>query len=113
MTIPGVNLRDLCSQADERGSLTEVFREAWVESPFVQWNHVRSAQGVLRGVHGHYRHGDYLVLLHGSALIGLKDLRPDSASYGASGMVPLRSDKLQSLTIPPGVAHGFYFPEPS
>lgn len=113
MRIPGVDLRDLCTHEDARGSLTEVFRETWVENQFVQWNHVRSAGGVLRGVHGHYRHSDYLILLHGSALIGLKDLRRDSEAYGAAALISLTADKQQSLTIPPGVAHGFYFCEPS
>jgi dTDP-4-dehydrorhamnose 3,5-epimerase len=113
MTISGVDLSELRTHHDERGSVTEIFREEWLDGRFVQWNHVRSDSGVLRGVHGHTLHSDYLVLLAGSALIGLKDLRPDSPTYGHSEIVPLRGDQQQSLKIPAGVAHGFYFPQPS
>lgn len=113
MNIQGVKLADLCTRADGRGSLTEIFREAWFSQPAVQWNYVRSIAGVLRGVHGHFRHTDYLVVLEGSAVIGLKDLRPDSPTYGDAETVELRSRNLRALTIPPGVAHGFYFNQPS
>jgi dTDP-4-dehydrorhamnose 3,5-epimerase len=113
MAISGVDLTDLCRNQDGRGSVTEIFREAWVGERFVQWNHVRSEQGVLRGIRGHFRHSDYLVLLDGSALIGLKDLRPSSESYGHTMVIPLQSEKPQALTIPVGVAHGFYFSEAS
>jgi dTDP-4-dehydrorhamnose 3,5-epimerase len=110
----GVSLHRLTSHADARGSLTEIFREAWGTgvSP-VQWNAVSSEAGVLRGVHIHIKHADYLILLKGRAAIGLRDLRPGSPTAGATALVELRGTELSALTIPPGVAHGFYFDEPS
>jgi dTDP-4-dehydrorhamnose 3,5-epimerase len=112
--IPGVSLTDLTGHFDERGVLTELYRQAESDAPpMLQWNFVRSAPGVLRGVHGHFRHWDYLIVLDGSATIGLKDLRPGSAAYNRSTMIEMRGNSLQALTIPPGVAHGFFFPEPA
>ncbi len=113
MNIAGMQLTDLCVQSDERGFFSEIFRASWLPTPFVQWNLVRSRATVLRGVHCHFRHSDYFVLLEGAALIGLTDIRPDSPTAGQTELLSLRSDRLQGLSIPPGVAHGFYFTEPS
>ena len=112
--IHGVGRRPLAMHADSRGAFTEAFRNSWgtgIEP--VQWNLVRSHPGVLRGVHVHLRHDDYLIVVSGSATIGLRDLRRDSPTEGRTAMIELRGDALTALTIPPGVAHGFYFREPS
>ena len=113
MEIPGVELRALQTHGDERGSVTELFRQGWADGSYVQWNYVRSAEGVLRGVHGHFRHADYLAILEGTAFIGLKDLRQDSPALGNTALIEMTGEKLQTLTIPAGVAHGFYFARPS
>jgi dTDP-4-dehydrorhamnose 3,5-epimerase len=115
MNLPdGVALRPLSMNRDSRGSFTEVFRDEWETgvSP-VQWNAVSSEAGTLRGVHLHVRHDDYLTTLKGRAFVGLRDLRRGSATEGLSTLVELSEDPLRSLAIPHGVAHGFYFPEPS
>lgn len=112
--IEGFRLRSLMPHNDERGVLTEIFREEWETgiSP-VQWNCVRSAKNVLRGVHVHVKHTDYLMLAYGRASIGLRDLRPGSPTEGVTTLLPLSGDQPGALTIPPGVAHGFFFHEPS
>ena len=46
MTIGGVRLLPLVPRRDCRGSLTEVFRTAWVDAPCVQWNLQRSSTDV-------------------------------------------------------------------
>lgn len=114
-TLPaGVGLRPLTSHGDVRGSFTEIFRESWrVGVAPVQWNFVESRPNVLRGLHFHLRHADYLVVLAGRASIGLCDLRPDSPTAGRAALVEMRGDSLTALTLPPGVGHGFYFHEPS
>jgi dTDP-4-dehydrorhamnose 3,5-epimerase len=110
----GVELRTLQPHADERGVFTELFRESWdVAVVPAQWNVVRSRENVLRGVHVHWRHADYLTVVSGRATIGLHDLRDDSETSGAGAVVALTSDAPATLTIPTGVAHGFYFHEPS
>jgi len=108
--IQDVILCPLQTHSDDRGSLTEIFRATWSDAPaFVQWNFVRSYAGVLRGIHGHVVHADYLILLQGTATIGLKDLRPHSPTENRAAVVKLDEHELRGLTIPPGVAHGFYF----
>jgi len=99
---------------DHRGVFTEVFRSEWdtgVEP--VQWNVVSSNAGVLRGVHVHIKHNDYLILVRGRSMIGLRDLRKNSPTEGLSAVVSMDASNLSSLTIPHGVAHGFYFFEAS
>jgi dTDP-4-dehydrorhamnose 3,5-epimerase len=110
----GVELQRLEPHADSRGVFTELFRDSW-ELPVepVQWNAVRSEAGVLRGVHAHWRHADYLTVVAGKASIGLHDLREGSETEGLGALVELATDAPAALSIPPGVAHGFYFHEPS
>lgn len=99
---------------DERGSFVEFFREEWGVGPRpIQWNVVRSAADVLRGVHVHRGHHDFLTVASGTLLLGLHDLRPDSATHGTSCFLTLSADTPQAAAIPPGVCHGFYYPEPS
>jgi dTDP-4-dehydrorhamnose 3,5-epimerase len=110
----GVHLRSLNTNCDQRGSLTEIFRASWktaVEA--LQWNYVESEANVLRGVHVHVKHSDFLILLRGRASIGLRDLRRGSPTDGMTAMIEMHGDEHRSLTIPPGVAHGFYFHERS
>lgn len=110
----GVTLRSLQTHPDERGSLTELFRASWDTGvDAVQWNYAESEATVLRGVHVHMVHADYLILLRGRATIGLRDIRPDSLTRGMAALVEMRGTEPHALTIPPGVAHGFYFHEPS
>src|SRR5258708_1455482 len=112
--LEGVVSRTLATHRDERGWLCEIFRQEWPTGVApVQWNAVRSAAGVLRGVHVHVRHIDHIALLQGRASFGLRDLRPPSATFGRAALVELSGDHLSTLTIPPGVAHGFYFHEPT
>jgi dTDP-4-dehydrorhamnose 3,5-epimerase len=110
--IPGVSLQSLAMHRDERGMLSELFRAAWPGAIAArQWNASQSNANVLRGVHLHHTHADYLVALAGHMQVGLCDLR--DGRVGVSCLVDLRGDAWQALTIPPGVGHGFYFPEPS
>lgn len=110
----GVSVRSLQTHHDERGSLTELFRASW-DTGFevVQWNYSESQAGVLRGVHVHVKHADYLIVLRGRASIGLRDLRIGSPTESMSALVEMQGTKPHALIIPPGVAHGFYFQVPS
>jgi dTDP-4-dehydrorhamnose 3,5-epimerase len=110
----GTLVRPLQPHRDDRGSFTELYRAEWETgvSP-VQWNAVRSEAGVLRGVHVHVRHDDYLTVPIGRAAVGLRDLRSGSPTEGLSALVELGGDQAAALVIPHGVAHGFYFLEPS
>src|SRR5436309_3500758 len=93
--ISGVTLHVLATHADERGALTEIFREEWKDvSAAVQWNYIRSKAMVLHGVHAHLKRTDYLVLMEGSATIGMKDMRPGPAT-GRTAILQLHSSQPQ------------------
>ena len=110
----GVSLVSLTPHPDDRGVFTELYRASWDTGVApVQWNAVSSGPNVLRGVHVHLRHADYLTLVMGRATIGLHDLRQGSPTEGVGTTVELAADLPAALVIPPGVAHGFYFHEPS
>jgi len=110
----GVELHRLEPHADARGVFTELFRDSWgLGVAPVQWNAVRSEANVLRGVHAHWRHADYLTVVSGRATIGLHDLREGSPTEGLGTVVELVADMPAALAIPTGVTHGFYFHEPS
>jgi dTDP-4-dehydrorhamnose 3,5-epimerase len=109
-----VTVRPLVSHVDARGSLAEVYREHWVGAERVmQFNAVRSQPGVLRGVHAHATHLDYIVLLEGRMLLGIHDLRPDSPTARVSSLIECEGQVPSGVVIPAGVAHGFYFLKPS
>jgi dTDP-4-dehydrorhamnose 3,5-epimerase len=64
---------------------------------------------VLRGVHVHPAHTDFLVVADGTATVGLRDLRRGSPTEGRSLTIEVDGERLKGLTIPRGVAHGFLF----
>ncbi len=108
--IQGVGLLDLDPHADVRGSLTELYRVSWwPAAPRVsQLNLSRSAAGVLRGMHVHRRQTDRWVVISGSGLVALRDLRSGSPSAGTTQTIEVDAPaRLRAITIPPGVAHGF------
>ena len=109
-----VEIIPLTTHRDERGWLTEIYREKWpVGIQPCQWNATASDANVLRGVHVHYKHTDYLVLLRGRLSAGLYDARPKSPTHRMSRVVDIHCDKISALRIPAGVMHGFYSHEPT
>jgi dTDP-4-dehydrorhamnose 3,5-epimerase len=110
----GVKQIALTNHHDERGTLTEIFRSEWDSGVApVQWNFVSSQANVMRGVHVHPRYSDYLILLQGKMLLGLHDIRAGSPTLGWHTLIELIQQPSVAVVIPPGVAHGFYFPEPT
>ncbi|MDX9767338.1 MAG: dTDP-4-dehydrorhamnose 3,5-epimerase family protein [Ectothiorhodospiraceae bacterium] len=110
--IRGVRLLRLSPNDDTRGSFTEFCREQWLDVPrSVQWNLVHSHARVLRGIHVHIRHYDYLVVIDGSTQVAIGDLRQASPTTGQWDVVTLDARELTAISIPPGVAHGFWFPK--
>ena len=109
--IEGALLFELPAHVDPRGSLSEVFRRAWVPAAreMVQANLSVSRPGVLRGLHFHRRQADYWCFLDGPAFVGLFDLRRGSPTEGRKAELTLDpAEGLRALYLPPGVAHGFY-----
>ena len=112
----GVLLKELVSNKDSRGMFTELHRDVWYpnnnDTP-VQWNLVTSRANVLRGVHTHVKHTDYLSCVQGEMVVYLCDLRKKSPHFKSVIGITLSSDQVSVLVIPPLVAHAFYFKEVS
>jgi dTDP-4-dehydrorhamnose 3,5-epimerase len=101
--------------ADDRG----FFEESWnardfaeatgVEVTFVQDNHSRSRQGVLRGLHYQLPHpqGKLLRCVAGAIWDVAVDLRRASPTLGRWFGTEMTGDDHLQLWIPEGFAHGF------
>ena len=114
IAIRGVVVHPLTTHPDSRGSFTEAFRREWgLGIDPLQWNVVKSNRGTLRGIHVHPTHTDMLVMIAGTATIGLHDLRVGSPTQGSGSALEASGDRMCAVVIPPGVAHGFLFHEPS
>src|SRR3990167_3259009 len=110
----GVILKKLVCHQDSRGVFTELHRNEWwpdnQEIP-IQWNFVTSHANVLRGMHVHIKHMDYLSCAQGKMIIYLCDLRKKSPNFRSIIEVTLSSAQMSVLIIPPLFAHAFYFKE--
>jgi dTDP-4-dehydrorhamnose 3,5-epimerase len=99
---------------DDRGSLTELCRNSWIEGKApVQWNCVRSKAKVMRGLHIHLHYHEYYAVVSGSLMVGFEDIREGSPTYGLTGLFTVRATDNLAVASPPGVLHGLYFPEES
>lgn len=100
---------------DARGFFMESFnlREfraaTRVELDFVQDNHSRSGQGVLRGLHYQITNpqGKLVRVTSGSVFDVAVDMRRSSPAFGKWFGVELSAENKRQVWIPPGFAHGF------
>jgi dTDP-4-dehydrorhamnose 3,5-epimerase len=101
---------------DARGFFLESFNQAKLENAlgrklnFVQDNHSKSSQYILRGLHQQVKNaqGKLVRVIAGEIFDVAIDMRPESATYGRSVGVYLSADNKQQLWIPEGFAHGFF-----
>jgi dTDP-4-dehydrorhamnose 3,5-epimerase len=100
---------------DERGFFTESFNlRTWEEvtglkRTFVQDNHSRSSQGVLRGLHYQIQRpqGKLVRCIRGSVYDVAVDMRVESPTFGEWAGVELSAENHLQFWIPEGFAHGF------
>lgn len=100
---------------DARGFFMETwhagkFAAGGLDLHFVQDNHSRSAQGILRGLHYQITQpqGKLVRVVRGAVFDVAVDLRRSSPSFGRWVGVELSEDNHRQLWVPPGFAHGFY-----
>jgi len=100
---------------DNRGFFLETwsdaaFSNAGLTVNFVQDNHSRSAQGVLRGMHYQIKHpqGKLVRCTAGVVFDVAVDMRKSSRQFGQWFGAVLSADNKRQLWVPPGFAHGFY-----
>ena len=113
--LDGVLLLEPKVFGDERGFFFESFNKrdfdqaTGLSVQFVQDNHSKSSQGVLRGLHYQIQHpqGKLVRVTAGEVFDVVVDLRSSSATFGRSYGITLSADNKKQLWIPPGFAHGF------
>jgi dTDP-4-dehydrorhamnose 3,5-epimerase len=108
-SVDGVWVYRLKPNEDSRGRLWEACRFSWIDpAEMIQWNVVESRAGVMRGMHWHNRHHDYVGAVAGRLVIAVADLRPGSPTQGVKQVFETGADRPEMVLIPPGVVHGFF-----
>jgi dTDP-4-dehydrorhamnose 3,5-epimerase len=100
---------------DSRGFFYEsfnqqVFRDkTGVDTPFVQDNHSRSMQNVLRGLHYQIQQpqGKLVRVIQGAIFDVAVDLRRQSPTFAQWVGWELSAENRRQIWVPPGFAHGF------
>lgn len=97
---------------DERGFFVETFRgdalaDLGVDAAFVQDNHSRSRQGVVRGMHFQPGQAKLVRCARGAILDVLVDIRRGSPQFGQWEAYRLDDVEHRQLFVPDGFAHGF------
>jgi dTDP-4-dehydrorhamnose 3,5-epimerase len=110
----GLLLIEPRSYRDERGFFLETFQaerycDHGITEAFVQDNHSRSRQGVLRGLHFQVRRpqAQIVTVMRGKIFDVAVDLRPDSTTFGRWHGEELNEDGPRQLYMAAGFAHGF------
>ena len=112
--LPGVVVIEPKVFGDKRGFFLETFRQdvlqqAGIDVTFVQDNHSRSSQGVLRGMHYQLMQtqGKLVRVTSGSVFDVAVDVRHGSPSFGQWYGTQLDEESMRMMYVPPGYAHGF------
>jgi dTDP-4-dehydrorhamnose 3,5-epimerase len=100
---------------DERGFFLETFQAeryaelAGITLPFVQDNHSRSSNAVLRGLHYQKTkpQGKLVRVVSGEVYDVAVDIRQGSRTFGQWEGVILSEENKRQFWVPPGFAHGF------
>jgi dTDP-4-dehydrorhamnose 3,5-epimerase len=115
LAIPAVILFEPRVFSDERGFFFESYNQSRFEAvigrpvTFVQDNHSRSAQGVLRGLHYQIRQpqGKLVRVIQGEVFDVAVDIRGSSPTFGKWAGALLSAENKHQLWVPEGFAHGF------
>lgn len=117
LSIPDVVLIEPQIFNDDRGFFFESFNQKEFEDAikrkinFVQDNHSKSTQGVLRGLHYQedpFEQAKLVRVIKGKVWDVAVDIRKDSDTYGQWVAESLSAENKKQLWIPEGFAHGFY-----
>ncbi|MDQ6951135.1 MAG: dTDP-4-dehydrorhamnose 3,5-epimerase [Mariprofundales bacterium] len=113
--LPGVLIVEPKVFGDPRGFFLETWNcdryeaAGFPEVRFVQDNHSRSRQGILRGLHFqlHHPQGKLVQVVTGAVFDVALDIRVGSPTFGCWVGYELSEENHRQMWIPPGFAHGF------
>ena len=106
--ISGLGIRKVQRHSDDRGWLTEVFRQDEQEIRPVMSYISHTNFNAVRGPHEHKSQTDYFAFLgYGDFEIYLWDNRKDSDTYGNFVKLIVGESNPVIIEIPPGIVHGY------
>jgi dTDP-4-dehydrorhamnose 3,5-epimerase len=112
--LPGVVIAEPRVFSDERGFFAETYHrqkyaKGGIDTVFVQDNHSRSRQGVLRGMHYQLKNpqAKLVYVVSGEIFDVAVDLRQGSPAFGKWTGTTLSDKNRRQMFIPVGFAHGF------
>ena len=112
--IEGLKIITPAVHGDSRGYFMETynfndFKEAGIDTVFVQDNQSASKKGVLRGLHFQINHPQTKLVraIKGEVYDVAVDLRKGSATFGKWKGVLLSEENKKQFLVPAGFAHGF------
>ena len=113
--IPDLLILEPTVFGDDRGFFYESFNQrrfaelTGVNTPFVQDNHSKSAQYVLRGLHYQIQNpqGKLVRVVNGNVFDVAVDLRKSSPTFGKWHGIELSGENHRQFWVPAGFAHGF------
>lgn len=115
--IPDVKIIEPNVFGDERGFFMETWSQKQFEklvtgkpTQFVQDNHSKSKQGILRGLHyqSENTQGKLVRVVYGTVFDVAVDIRKGSPTFGQWVGEYLSAENKRQLWVPEGFAHGFY-----
>jgi dTDP-4-dehydrorhamnose 3,5-epimerase len=110
--IDGIELKQLKINADERGSLMEVWRDDWEfyggeDAPAMSYISI-TYPGIVRAWHRHMRGQiDHFVVVDGKIKVGVYDDRKGSSTQGELDTYVIGEGNKQVIKLPGDCWHGF------
>lgn len=112
--LDGVLVLSPSTYSDDRGFFLETFsndcyQNLGIYDDFVQENHSRSIQNVLRGLHFNKKtpQAQLVSVIRGRVFDVVVDIRSESKTYGEWFGIELSEDGMKQIYMPAGFAHGF------
>ncbi len=105
--IDGVVIKQIIMHRDERGFFAELLKtgdETFHEIKQTSYSETRP--GVIKAFHVH-NYWEVWCVIKGHARVVLYDGRSESLTYGKTQVVFTGEENLQTIAIPPNVAHGY------
>lgn len=106
--IEGVIVKKLNKYEDERGWLTEIFRQDELAEKPVMAYVSATKPGIARGPHEHVHQTDVFVFI-GSGMVELNlwDRRENSSTNGEHVKIEVGESNPSMIIVPPGVVHAY------
>jgi len=106
--IKDVIIKKLTQFTDDRGWLTEIYRQDEINyQPAMSYISL-TQPNVIRGPHEHKEQSDFFVFVGpGDFALYLWDNRQDSTTYGEKQILEVGAKNPVAVLVPPGVVHGY------